>query len=292
MPDHDLRQDGGRDLPAAAISHGGRAPGGPATRSTHGSTRSARPATIATRRDRGLERECAGPGGRLGPARMLARCSWLRASNVADSSSRPPLQVPFEPGAGFVADVTDEEHQRWLESLDRPTKPDHTGDRMAACLGMPGLTDRERKLLALVAYFDGDGGAWPSQARLAEMAAIPRPTVNEVLHKLRAKGRLRWRRRHGSERATNVYEVAYLKPFQCQDLPDTGEQVPMSGFGGRECQDSPDTNLEPGRASREVTKGTIDRSPDLCRGRRGECERGRFVGPGAECLRCGWRRPG
>ena len=187
-----------------------------------------------------------------------------------------PVQVPLEPKAGYL---------HAIESEDG--KSEKAGDRMAKCLGMADLTDRERKVLALIAYFDGRGGAFPSQQRIGEMAAMPRPTVNEVMQRLRAKGRLRWQRKHGNSRGSNLYTVAYGAPFQCQSNSDTGESSPVSGFHGSRCQGNPDTNPEPRRASREVSKGK--QHGDLCEGE--PCRFATFTEPEATCPRCGWQRP-
>ena len=89
------------------------------------------------------------------------------------------------------------------------THPRPIGDRMMACFRMEDLTPREQIILAILAYHDGDGGAWPSLARLATMSKIARSTAADVVKSLRHKGRL-W---VTGSRTTNRYTVAYDAPF-------------------------------------------------------------------------------
>ena len=120
------------------------------------------------------------------------------------------------------------------------------GDRMMAVLAMPGLSWREKAVLAAIAWHDGRGprGTCPSDDLLArELGGIARPAVWEVRDALRRKGRLSWK--HG--RTTNRYTVHYdcqgkpdsEMPGQCQEKPNS---VSVSGFDLSQCQDSTDTN--------------------------------------------------
>ena len=109
---------------------------------------------------------------------------------------------------------------------------------MALCFSMNDLTFRERVLLAAIAYYDGRGGAFPSQARIAEMVGMPRQTVNQIMHALKKKRRLRWKRGHGMTRLANSYEIAYTGAFQCQGKPDNGKNEPMSVNDLFQCQEN------------------------------------------------------
>ena len=92
---------------------------------------------------------------------------------------------------------------------------------MLRALTRPGLTWRERVVLAMLAYHDGRGGAWPSLQRIADLLGKPRWAVAETIEILRGKNRLRWRR----GRHTSRYRIAYIEPFepdsQCREIPDT-----------------------------------------------------------------------
>ena len=85
---------------------------------------------------------------------------------------------------------------------------------MAACLAKADLTWRERVMLAVVAYHDGDGGALPSQERLADMLDMRVSRVNEAIRGPGAKGRFQWEARHGSARAPNLYKITCGEPFE------------------------------------------------------------------------------
>lgn len=88
------------------------------------------------------------------------------------------------------------------------TKP---ADRMLACNSMPGLTPNERAVLVAIAYHDGPGGAFPSDARIVENTPLRyRGSVFEARKGLEKKGRLKWV--HGKH--TNIYEIAYAEPFK------------------------------------------------------------------------------
>lgn len=83
------------------------------------------------------------------------------------------------------------------------TKP---GDRMMRCLSFPELTGNEVRVLAALAFHDGPGGCFPSDAAIAlESGVRLRGSVVAARMGLRRKGRLRWT--HGEH--VNTYEIAY-----------------------------------------------------------------------------------
>ena len=90
---------------------------------------------------------------------------------------------------------------------DRDKPP---GERMLACLSKPGLTGREARVLAALAYHDGRGGCWPSDDTIARGAGVGhRSAVVEARKGLHRKGWLRWKR----GQHVNRYEIAYGEPF-------------------------------------------------------------------------------
>ena len=120
---------------------------------------------------------------------------------------------------------------------------DRPAERMARAIGTPGLTWRERTILAMIAYYDGDGGAWPSMARLAADTGTNRQRVAETIKALAGKGWLTVR--HG--RHANRYIVRY----HCTENPDTDIHCPekadsetrsLSGKNASHCPEKADTN--------------------------------------------------
>lgn len=109
-----------------------------------------------------------------------------------------------------------------------------SGERMLRCLGIPGLTYRERVVLAALAYHDGPGGAYPSLQTLADECGMSRSRASEAVGALCAKGRLirqRWR-------TTN----RYLLVLDCPENPDSQEKASLSAFPEPDCPEIPDTN--------------------------------------------------
>ena len=103
-----------------------------------------------------------------------------------------------------------------MDDTTTAPKPPNVGDRMLACLGAPGLTGSEARVLATLAYHDGNGGCWISDARLARESGVKHASsARTARNGLRAKGWLRWR--HGKN--TNVYELAYGRPFESDSEP-------------------------------------------------------------------------
>ena len=219
----------------------------------------------------------------------------MKTERVEGTSDRPPEQVPLPPAAGFLGVVKGE---------PEGTKPDKTGDRMAACLGMADLTWRERCVLARIAHYDGAGGAWPSQERLAADLGMRLSRVNETIQNLGAKGRLRWEAHHGSARAPNEYTVAYREPFESggriPQKAESGEQFPLSAKTAPNVPRKAEWNRKEPRAPRSASNK--EAGPDLCefataaprRGSGGDrpavCRHALGVEVGAKCLRCGWHR--
>ena len=119
---------------------------------------------------------------------------------------------------------------------------------------MPGLTWRERVVLAMLAHHDGSGGARPSLQRIADLIGKPRWSVAETVKLLWRKNRLRWRR----GRHANVYTIGYGEPFEpvphcqvfpdtenrshCTFFPDTEDHASLSGKSESHCQEKPDGN--------------------------------------------------
>ena len=196
-------------------------------------------------------------------------------------------QIPLPPAAGFVAVV-------------EGAKPERVGERMMACLGMSDLTYRERCVLAAFASFDGPGGCWPAEATIADMLGVCRQRVAEAKEALRRKGRLAWKRGHGSGRLSCAYRLAYDRPFQSPENPDIGKAFQSPGFQDIDCPGFQDMNKKEPRASRSASNK--EAGPDLCRyataaPRRGSgsarpatCRHALGVEVGEKCLRCGWHR--
>ena len=90
-------------------------------------------------------------------------------------------------------------------------KPELPADRMLVVNSMPGLTPSERAVLIAIAYHDGPGDAWPSDARIVENTPLRfRGAIFEARMGLKKKGRLTWK--NGKHR--NVYAIAYGEPFE------------------------------------------------------------------------------
>ena len=177
-----------------------------------------------------------------------------------------PTQVPLEPKAGFLAVV-------------EGAKPDKVGERMAACLAKADRTWRERVMLAVVAYHDGDGGAFPSQERLADMLDMRVSRVNEAIRDLGAKGPLQWEARHGSARAPNLYKITCGEPFESGGrIPrraESGERIPLSAKTASHLPQNAEPNRNNrGAASRQGHQE--ENSTDLC-DPPGDCRIAAFV---------------
>ena len=124
------------------------------------------------------------------------------------------------------------------------TKPDKPVARVRCVLRMGGLTDLERLVMVALACYDGEKGAYPTIAQLADAVARPRWAVTRILGTLRDKGAIRTRR---SQRY-NFYTVNYRWPIPFQkaepvrhlpeggDSPPSGASVPESDGGRSEAQ--------------------------------------------------------
>ena len=145
---------------------------------------------------------------------------------------------------------------------------------------MKDLTPREAQVLAVVAYFDGKGGAWPSLQTVADRAAIMRSRAAAVIASLETKGRLK--REHG--KTTNRYRIAYSEPHsftvpKTETLADDFDCPEKREFTVPNSETR--TGITPGD-SRERDSPQCS-SPDLCIGlNTGAIERCRVCGMGDE----------
>ena len=102
-------------------------------------------------------------------------------------------------------------------------KPDRPADRMMVVLAM-SLFHRQARVLAVLAFHDGPGGASPSLARIAREAGLKhRARVAETVAELEDIGVLK--RRRGKH--ANTYEVDYEWRPQCPGEADTEPAAPQ-----------------------------------------------------------------
>ena len=85
----------------------------------------------------------------------------------------------------------------------------YAGDRVRACLIMPGLTAMEKNVLIALALYDGPSGAHPSIQRLADDLGITRYDVSRYLKRLARKG---WVSKVRGQ-STNHYTIYYNAPL-------------------------------------------------------------------------------
>ena len=104
-------------------------------------------------------------------------------------------------------------------------KPDRPADRMMVCLKM-ALDHARARVLAVLAFHDGPGGASPSAATLADGASMTRSAVFKHLAALESLGVLI--RRKG--KTTNSYAINYAWPAATLS-PSAGQstQCPLQG---------------------------------------------------------------
>ena len=88
---------------------------------------------------------------------------------------------------------------------------------MLACLGMACLTPMERIVLAVIASFDGERGAFPSLATLADVARVNKRRVRAITASLREHGVLSTVRR---QRDSNIYLIDYGHSCPVEFQPD------------------------------------------------------------------------
>ena len=79
-------------------------------------------------------------------------------------------------------------------------------ERMLRCLGMAGLTPAERNVLAVIASFDGPGGAYPSHARIASVLNQSERVVRRLIASARDKRALTTIKRQRTSRYQIDYE--------------------------------------------------------------------------------------
>ena len=102
-------------------------------------------------------------------------------------------------------------------------QPDKPAERMMTVLAMP-LSHRQARVLAVIAYHDGPGGARPSLAKIACEAGLKhRARASETVGELVDLGVLK--RRHGKH--ANTYEVIYAWQPQCPRKADSVEDQPV-----------------------------------------------------------------
>ena len=118
-------------------------------------------------------------------------------------------------------------------------------NRMLEIQRMADISHGERTVLTVIAYHDGEGGAWPSIETIRKLSGgTCRRTVKGHLNALKTKGRLSWK--HG--KTTNLYTIHYSKQVvdnfpDCREIP-TSVESPIS---------EPDC--------REITSQTVGKSP-------------------------------
>ena len=105
--------------------------------------------------------------------------------------------------------------------MTNDTKPPTPVERVTRCLGMGCLTPMERIVLALIASFDGDRGAFPRVRTLAEGAAVSDRRVRKITASLREHGVLSTVK----TQRTNIYMVDYAHVCPEQFGPVCPEQI-------------------------------------------------------------------
>ena len=122
---------------------------------------------------------------------------------------------------------------------------DKPADRMMAALGCPGLTGNEARVLAVIAYHDGEGGAWPSYERITGLLTLRRSAVGAALKGLREKGVLTVSHERRGRSTVNVYRIHRPENVDGErhrpSFPD-GEAVSPSGKLDFHRPGNPDTN--------------------------------------------------
>ena len=102
-------------------------------------------------------------------------------------------------------------------------KPDRPADRMMAVLAMP-LSHRQARVLTVLAFHDGSGGANPSLARIAREAGLKhRARAAETVAELEKLGVLT--RRRGKH--ANTYEINYAWCPHCPPNADSETAAPQ-----------------------------------------------------------------
>ena len=88
------------------------------------------------------------------------------------------------------------------------SKPEKPGDRMLAALALPGLTYAERVVAAVIAWHDGDDGAYPAIKTIADKVGMSRSRLFVTLRSLEANGVLARVRRQRTSRYVLDYSSA------------------------------------------------------------------------------------
>ena len=93
-------------------------------------------------------------------------------------------------------------------ALDRTGKPDRPADRMMAVLGCPWLPPARARVVAIVAFHDGAGGAKLGLRRIAREAGLAHVrNADNLLKAARADGVIYWQA--GIGKAPNAYWIDY-----------------------------------------------------------------------------------
>ena len=147
-------------------------------------------------------------------------------------------------------------------------------------------------MLAVIAYHDGTGGAWPSDELIALESGVRfRGSVVAARNGLRAKGRLRWTH----ARHTNIYEIAYREPHEfdshCPGNPDTDSHCPgKPDTDHSHCPGNPTLTVRETRTRTRSNRGEALAGEG--KGRRASCREGEACGfrlrpDDDRCMLCG-----
>ena len=99
-----------------------------------------------------------------------------------------------------------------IASDDAERKPAQAGDRMVTVMRMRGLTAQERLVLAAITYHDGRGGAFPTIAKIGDLAGgIGARAVRYHTAALAQKGVIAKRRGQRGSRYSIDYEWSAVK---------------------------------------------------------------------------------
>ena len=161
---------------------------------------------------------------------------------------------------------------------DNPLKS--PSERMYQCLTAENLTWREKVCLALIAKYDGPGGAFPSRKKLAEEMKLNQITdISIITAQMEKKGVLAKQERPGK---TPVYSIQYDNLTRRENTtphpsgkyyptrretttPPVGKPLPIRR-SEEESKDNPPTPLVPGGRQRRGKQGTLEITAEGVRG--------------------------
>ena len=105
------------------------------------------------------------------------------------------------------------------------TQPDNrVGERMLAVLRMNDLTPAQSRVLGVIAYHDGPGGAWPSFKTIAGILALSRSWVSELVGQLEETGRLTRKKTQRTNRYTVHYENPAVRENMTAEIVDNSDK--------------------------------------------------------------------